>query len=404
MANPQQLELLLQGSETWNQWRRDNLGLRPDLHGADLIEANLFEANLLGADLSRAHIRGANLSGAHLIEANLIGADLSRANLSGAHLSRAHLSEANLFGANLRQANLRQANLSRANLSGAHLSRAHLRGADLGDADLSSAHLFGADLSGAHLRGADLSRAHLGAANFSLVYDFNGANLSAAKIGSTNFGDTNLTDVQGLDACDHLGPSILDYQTLANSWPLPLVFLRGCGLPEQLIEYLPSLLTRAIQFYSCFISYSTEDQAFAERLYADLQNKGVRCWFAPHDIQRGKKIHEQIDEAIRLHDRLLLILSEASIHSEWVKTEISKARKREIREKRRMLFPVRLVDFETLRQWECFDADMGKDSAQEIREYYVPDFSKWKNHDTYQREFERLIRDLKPDEKSTTSV
>jgi hypothetical protein len=81
-------------------------------------------------------------------------------------------------------------------------------------------------------------------------------------------------------------------------------------------------------------------------------------------------------------------LSEASIHSEWVKTEISKARKREIQEKRRILFPVTLVDFETLRNWECFDADIGEDSARKIREYYVPNFSDWKNHDVYRREFE----------------
>jgi hypothetical protein len=47
----------------------------------------------------------------------------------------------------------------------------------------------------------------------------------------------------------------------------------------------------------------------------------VRCWFAPHDIQSGKKLHEQIDEAIRLHDKLLLILSPHSMQSEWVKTE-----------------------------------------------------------------------------------
>ena len=87
------------------------------------------------------------------------------------------------------------------------------------------------------------------------------------------------------------------------------------------------------KFYSCFISYSTKDQEFAERLYADLQDKGVRCWFAPHDIKGGRKIHEQIDEAIRLHDRLLLILSEHSISSEWVKTEIAKARERESRGK-----------------------------------------------------------------------
>ena len=69
-----------------------------------------------------------------------------------------------------------------------------------------------------------------------------------------------------------------------------------------------------------------------------MQAKGVRCWFAPHDIHGGRKIHEQIDEAIRVYDKLLLILSDASMSSEWVSTEISKARKRERHEGRRMLF------------------------------------------------------------------
>jgi len=55
------------------------------------------------------------------------------------------------------------------------------------------------------------------------------------------------------------------------------------------------------------------------------------------------------------------------MNSEWVKTEIARARKREVSEKRRMLFPLGLVDFEILRDWECFDADTGKDSAREIR-------------------------------------
>jgi hypothetical protein len=40
--------------------------------------------------------------------------------------------------------------------------------------------------------------------------------------------------------------------------------------------------------------------------------------FAPHHIAGGKKIHEQIDEAIRLHERLLLILSQASMATESV--------------------------------------------------------------------------------------
>jgi hypothetical protein len=41
--------------------------------------------------------------------------------------------------------------------------------------------------------------------------------------------------------------------------------------------------------------------------------------------------------------RLLLILSEHSTGSEWVNTEIAKARNREVKEGKRVLFPVRLV-------------------------------------------------------------
>jgi hypothetical protein len=47
------------------------------------------------------------------------------------------------------------------------------------------------------------------------------------------------------------------------------------------------------------------------------------------------KLREQIDEAIRLHEKVLLILSESSMNSEWVKTEIAKARKREVRDRRK---------------------------------------------------------------------
>jgi hypothetical protein len=173
--------------------------------------------------------------------------------------------------------------------------------------------------------------------------------------------DVDLSSAVGLDLVQHTGPSYIDLNTIKT---VPTryreAFLRGCGLPEIYIGYLPSILEDPVQFYSCFISYATADQEFAERIHADLQANGVRCWFAPHHIQGGQKLHQQIDEAVRVYDRLLLIVSEQSMKSRWVETEISKARKRELRERRRMLFPVRLVEFDTLRDWECFDADTGK--------------------------------------------
>jgi len=111
-------------------------------------------------------------------------------------------------------------------------------------------------------------------------------------------------------------PRVIDFQTLAKSGHLPVGFLRGCGLPDALIEYLPSFLNKPIQFYSCFISYSTKGQGFSDRLSADLQNMGVRCWLAPEDLKIGDRLRRRIDEAIRLHDKLLLILSEHSVRSD----------------------------------------------------------------------------------------
>jgi TIR domain len=202
-----------------------------------------------------------------------------------------------------------------------------------------------------------------------------------------------------LESCRFANPSHLDYRTLLLSGTLPLAFLRGCGLPDALIDYLPSLSTAGpIQFYSCFISYSTANQEFVDRLYADLQTKGVRCWFAPHDMQGGKKIHEQIDEAIRVYDRLLLILSPESMSSEWVATEIAKARKKEAIQKRQVLFPISIVPYKEIESWELFDADRGKDSAREIREYFIPDFSSWKNHDLYTKAFDALLKSLKSED------
>jgi hypothetical protein len=309
----------------------------------------------------------------------------------GADFRAADLSKSSLIAAMLRGVDLREADLFKANLGMAILVIADLRGASLIGADISGANLFEAKLLGADLTGADLRAANLSGALLE------GADLDGALIGYTTFADVDLGAVEGIETIKHDGPSSIGIDTVYRSkGKIPVEFLRDAGVPENFIEYMSSLVGSAFEFYSCFISYSSKDEEFAKRLFADLQREGVRCWFAPHHVQSGKKLHEQIDSAIRVHERLLLILSPDSINSEWVKTEIAKARKRESQEGKRVLFPVRLnISYEQLQEWECFDADRGKDSAREIREYYIPDFTKWKNHDQYQEEFKKLVRDLK---------
>jgi hypothetical protein len=70
----------------------------------------------------------------------------------------------------------------------------------------------------------------------------------------------------------------------------------------------------------------------------------------------------------------------------------------EIKEGRRKLFSIRIVDFEAIRAWKCRDADSGKDLAVKIREYLIPDFSGWKDHDAFEVSFARLLGDLKADD------
>ena len=355
MTNDDHLFLLLRGSVAWNKWRQRNPNIRVDLSSVDLSETTLGQA-AFDLDLSRADLRAVDFS-----NADLSGVDLAHATLREADFTEANLSGTNLFSADLFSATLYAAKLSRANLGQANLTFADLREADLS--------------------GADLSRASLDSANLSH------ANLSQVDLAETVLGDIDFTNAIALDACKHSGPSIIDHRTLLLSTNLPISFLRGCGLPDLIIEYLPSLRGEALRFYSCFISYSSKDQPFADRLHADLQNAGVRYWFAPHDLPIGAKTWDAIDEAIRLRDKLLVILSEASIGSDWVEDEVNKAYAEERDRKTTVLFPVRLDDvvMTTSEPW-----------ARKLRDQRnIGDFRKWRSVARYTKSFERLLRDLK---------
>jgi TIR domain/Pentapeptide repeats (8 copies) len=290
---------------------------------------------------------------------------------------------------------LADAHLSGATLVGfdlflTDLSGAFLRGANLSDSDLSYASLVEADLDHANFRGANLYYTNLYGAKLQV------ANFDRAEIAWTIFGDNDLSSVSGLDSVHQKGPSTIGIDTIYQSGGnIPDSFLRGAGVPDEFIVYAHSLVGKSINFYSCFISYSHKDEAFSKRLYSRLRESNIRVWFAPEDIKGGQKLYDQIDHAIHLHDKLLIVLSNESMRSEWVVTEIRKAKKAEADENRRKLFPIRLVDFETIKAWECFDADNGKDLAVEVREYFIPDFSKWKDYDEFENAFERLLRDLK---------
>jgi hypothetical protein len=345
-----------------------------DLRWADLSRACLIEANLSGADLTGANLREADLSkadlsGACLIEANLIWADLSRADLSGACLIEANLSGADLIGANLREADL-----SKADLSGACLIEANLIWADLSKADLSE---------------ADLRLANLGWANLS------GAYLSGALIGWTVFASVDLREVEGLDKVHHIGPSTIGIDTIyLSQGEIPEVFLRGAGVPDDFIKYMRSLTGKALQFYSCFISYSDKDRDFVEHLYKDLQSNGVRTWYFPEDAKCGEYVWGEIDRAIKKYDKVVVVCSQNSLQSGPVLREIERALQREDREHKNILFPITIDDY-VFNEWKHARRD-------DVVSRVAGIFKDWRDPSSYQKAFRKLLEGLQAESSNTS--
>jgi uncharacterized protein YjbI with pentapeptide repeats len=165
LANPEHLAKLKEGVVPWNQWRKENPEVEPDLDNVDLSGANLS-----GIDLSDAKLVSAKLVRAKLNKGSLVGATLTAANLWWGDLRGSNLSRTYLNGAMLGCADLSETKLTNAALHLAYLVDANLSCADLGSADFR-----GADLTGANLTGANLGRANLG-----------GASLVRANLENTN--------------------------------------------------------------------------------------------------------------------------------------------------------------------------------------------------------------------------
>lgn len=361
MAKAEQLKIIIQGNSVWNDWRRFNLKIKPDLSGADL-------------------------NGMDLIDVNFFQVDLSDTDLSDADLNKANLSDADLSEANLNRAGLSRANLSRANLLGANLSGADLSDADLSDTDLSDTDLYAANLSRADLSGADLMFANM-VNTVTLETKFD-----KSRFGYTIIADCDLRNALGLHMVIHQGPSSIGIDSFNRSGgKISLTFLKGCGIDQDIAEYLLKE-ARIKMHYSCFISYSSKDERFAKKLKNDLELKNIKCWFFPEDATWGTDTYKSISLAIKTHDKLIIICSKNSLNSEPVLREIEraiqeeKARKEKDKETERVLFPI-TIDNYLFNEWEHY-------LKPDLLKITIGDFRNWKDLKEYNKALLRLVKAL----------
>lgn len=344
MSDLEPIKFINEGVQSWNQWR-DNIDQD--------IEISLQKICLKDKNLSNINFRGVNL----------MSADLSGSNLKNADLSNARLNDANLENADLTNSKLNATLFIETNLN---------------DAVLTGAHLFGTDFSRANMKRVTLEN---------------------AKLFQAVFADSDLNSASGLDHCIHEANSSIDSLTLTRSGLISERFLRGCGLPDWLIDayslmqpeldndqvtniaykLISNRIGKAIQVSSVFISYSHADESFVNLLCEEFNKKGIRYWRDTHHAPSGR-LEKIIDQAIRLNPTVLIILSKNSVESDWVEHEVRLARKLEKDIDKDVMCPIALDDTWKTSKWP-------RRIRNQVEEYNILDFSNWKQ----KREFNKMI-------------
>jgi len=74
-----------------------------------------------------------------------------------------------------------------------------------------------------------------------------------------------------------------------------------------------------------FVSYATADREVAFRIVSFLEGEGIECWVAPRDVAPGVEYGQAIINAIEQCKALVLVLSDQSNDSQFVRKEVERA-------------------------------------------------------------------------------
>jgi hypothetical protein len=91
---------------------------------------------------------------------------------------------------------------------------------------------------------------------------------------------------------------------------------------------------------SIFLSHTSIDKPFVEKLAYDLRKVGVNVWFDKWEIKVGDSITWKIEEGIRENEFLGIVLSQEALKSEWVRSELGAAWVRQMQTKKVFVLPV----------------------------------------------------------------
>lgn len=245
-------------------------------------------------------------------------------------------------GAAIRDTSFARGDLRRSDFSSARLTRCTLERADLRGARFCGAVLDEVDLSHADVRDVDLE----------------GCSLRDVRLHATK---VSASDAEMLGILEEAVPTLVYYTPPKYSQPA-LAFESDDPALADLVERFyrqaardaPTLAfesERELDSYardqrvgarrpSVFLSHTHKDKGFVRKLGNDLRRHGVRVWIDEAEIRLGDSLIERIRDGIDAMDYLAVVLTPASVQSEWVKREVDVAMNHEVEGKRVVVLPI----------------------------------------------------------------
>jgi TIR domain len=146
-----------------------------------------------------------------------------------------------------------------------------------------------------------------------------------------------------------------------------------------------------------FISHSSTDKKFVRTLKDDLHENAIETWFDEDELDLGDLLADKLELALEQSSHFLIILSAASVNSEWVKFELKKALKQKDTELLQKIIPVKYNECEVPKELEDL---IYQDLSKEIRQ--IKDNKVVFVSDGYLNFLNRLCRAIRNSEKQLT--
>jgi hypothetical protein len=146
-----------------------------------------------------------------------------------------------------------------------------------------------------------------------------------------------------------------------------------------------------------FISHSSEDKRFVRKLKEDLNENNIETWVDEDELRLGDSLLQSLEAALEKSSHFLIVLSNASIDSPWVKIEIEEALNQSKSNAMKKVIPIKYKDCEIPNSLKnLLFADLSNETREVIRDKVQF------NGDGYQKFLDRLCQSLNnPDKKLT---